>query len=63
MSQEQTPYPDISPSANPDEQAGVETPVAESSSRSDSPLRATNQFIVHARTEMGWVIAGQRPVM
>ena len=30
---------------------------------SDAPLRATNQLIVHARTELGRVIAGQRAVI
>ena len=62
MSQEMTQDPDLSPLAD-STAAGNPHPDPPSSLRADAPLRATNQLIVHSRTELGRVISGQRPVI
>ena len=68
MSQESTPYGNLSSNATPEnvrpDQGDAPTPAAaDAPLRADTPLRATNQLIGHARTELGRVIAGQRPVI
>jgi len=68
MSQESTPYSNKSSvSNNVDEGAPGGTGASRQETaqplRADAPLRATNQLIVHARTEMGRVISGQRGVV
>jgi MoxR-like ATPase len=65
MSQELTPF--ASSHGNADQGTIADTPSSpergEAGNAEVSSLRATNQLIVHARTELGRVISGQRAVI
>src|SRR6478672_4027401 len=77
MSQEPTPYssvpsvsgtegepaPAVAPAIAPGVYAAAPRPESPQPVPREAPLRATNQLIVHARTELGRAISGQRAVI
>src|SRR5579859_5871452 len=63
MSQESTPYSNLSPVSDAAQETASSSGQDAPRPEPPQPLRATNQLIVHARAELGRVIAGQRTVI